>query len=271
MTKDTLTLQIRPRYISGLADNIQKYFKKEDGIDYPVHVIDDALQTWLESRFDRMIEGLGEVITSPHLAESKHFREILEARMIDDDRPVPASVPAPAVAVESIFTGARAFSPDKLGAMIEYIAAKGRDIYKTNLNKLLFYGDMTAYYLHGRGISGATYVNLPYGPVPDTVETVIDDLTEASRIRRVDVPGRGVNAQMIKPSESAVDHSSLSRDEIEVLDWVLDTYGNMSPTEISDLSHSEKAYKFTRPQEPIAYEYAKFFQKLPPKADNQKR
>ncbi len=267
MNNDTLTLQLRPRYISGLADNIQKYFRKEDGVDYPATVIDQALETWLESRFDRMLEDLGEVITSPHLAESRHFREVLDACMAAQGRPVAAPVPVPATAVDSIFTGARAFSPEKLGAMIEYIAASGRDIYKTNLNKLLFYGDMTAYYLNGRGISGATYVNLPYGPVPDTVETVIDTLTDASRIRRVDVPGRGVNAQMIKPSGSAGGDLGLSRDETEVLDWVLDTYGEMSPTEISDLSHSEKAYKFTRPQEPIAYEYAKFFHKLPPKGD----
>jgi len=46
--------------------------------------------------------------------------------------------------------------------------------------------------------------------------------------------------------------------------WVLETYGNMSSGEISDLSHNELAYKFTRPNQPIAYEYAKFFKYRPP-------
>ena len=149
--------------------------------------------------------------------------------------------------------------------MIEYIAAKGRDIYKTNLNKLLFYSDLTHYYLYGRGISGATYVNLPFGPVPEKVETVIDELAASNRINRVDVPYLNANAQMIKPAENSEIHATLDQDEIELIDWVLDTYGHMTPGQITDFSHLEKAYKFTRPQEPIAYEYAKFFTKLPPK------
>jgi hypothetical protein len=37
----------------------------------------------------------------------------------------------------------------------------------------------------------------------------------------------------------------------------------MSAGKISEYSHREKAYRFTKPGECIAYEYAKFFQKLP--------
>src|SRR5688572_27533232 len=263
MNKDTLPLQLRPRYIMGLTSNIQKFFEQEAGVTYPAEVIDDALNTWLESRFDKMIEGLGEVITSPHLAESQHFREILEERMQQEPQAQTAAAAATAAATAptpSVFTGARPFSPEKLGAMIEYIASRGHDIYKTNLNKLLFYSDLSFYYLYGRGISGATYVNLPYGPVPEKVEVVIDDLAAANRISKVDVPDRGTNAQMIKPANGEESVAVLDQSEIELLDWVLDTYGDMSPTQISDVSHAEKAYRFTRPQEPIAYEYAKFFE-----------
>ena len=52
----------------------------------------------------------------------------------------------------------------------------------------------------------------------------------------------------------------------KVLDWVSDTYGKMSASEISEFSHLEMAYKFTEPNEPIAYEYGKFFKKLPPRS-----
>lgn len=266
MDKDTLPLQLRTRYITGLTPNIQAYFEKETGVRYPAEVVDDALQTWMESRFDSMLEELGEVITSPHLAESQTFRRILEERM---EAVAPAAsnqkleTPELETSTPSIFTGARPYSSEKLGAMIEYIAACGRDIYKTNLNKLLFYSDLTQYYLTGRGISGATYVNLPYGPVPETVETVIDDLATAHRIAKVDVPDRGTNAQRI--TSTAEPRAALDPGEMELLDWVLETYGDMTPGEITDYSHNEKAYRFTRPQEPIAYEYAKFFAKLPPK------
>jgi uncharacterized phage-associated protein len=220
-----------------------------------------------------MLEELGEVITSPHLTESQNFRRILEERMEAAARaPLAATAAASATAASSataaepsIFTGARTYSPEKLGAMIEYIAAKGRDIYKTNLNKLLFYSDLTHYYLYGRGISGATYVNLPYGPVPQDVETVVDDLAAAKRIAKVDVPDRGTNAQLIEPAAADEGKDQLDESEKRLLDWVLDTYGDMTPGQITDYSHAEKAYKYIRPQEPIAYEYAKFFEKLPPK------
>ena len=271
MNKDTLPLQLRTRYITGLTSNIQKYFEQETGVLYPAEVVNDALNTWLETRLDNMIEEMGEVITSPHMAESQHFRRILEERMSSEpqQQAVPAETPVTEEESASIFTGARPFSPAKLGAMIEYIARQGRDIYKTNLNKLLFYSDLTFYYLYGRGISGATYVNLPYGPVPEKVETVIDDLAAANRVDRVPAPDRGSNAQMIKPAVAASSEKvDLDPDEIALIDWVLDTYGDMSPTQISDVSHAEKAYRFTRPQEPIAYEYSKFFERLPEKRGN---
>ena len=185
--------------------------------------------------------------------------------MQSDDQAQTVAVPVEAAEAASVFTGARPYSPEKLGAMIEYISRKGRDIYKTNLNKLLFYSDLTFYYLYGRGISGATYVNLPYGPVPENVEPVINDLASNNRIRKVPAPDRGSNAEMIKPAETAAARVELDPEEMELLDWVLNTYGDMTPTQISDVSHAEKAYRFTRPQEPIAYEYAKFFERLPEK------
>ena len=94
---------------------------------------------------------------------------------------------------------------------------------------------------------------------------MIDELAAANRVDRVPAPDRGSNAQMIKPVETVDAKLDLDADEIALIDWVLDTYGDMSPTQISDVSHAEKAYRFTRPQEPIAYEYAKFFERLPEK------
>ncbi len=274
MTSDVMPLQLRTRYISGLVENIQTFLERETGTTYDAGVIETSLGIWLEQRFDRMLEEIGEVITSPHLAESQAFREILEQQARAASPAVEtaeaqaaaaatAAQPAPA---ETIFNGKRPFSREKLAAMIEYIARSGRDIYKTNLNKLLFYSDMTAYYLYGRGISGATYVNLPFGPVPDQVNAVVDEAAEAGRIMRGTVQGLGINAVMFKPGAAPPKaHEELSADERRVLDWVLDAYGHLSPSQITELSHTEKAYASTRPNEAIAYEYAKFFKRLPEK------
>ena len=251
--------------MDDLVENIQAHFKKESHVEYPREVIERSLTAWLEQRYDRMLEQLGEIVTTPHLAEAQEFRQLLDA---NNSAHAPAAEMAAVEAATdaSVFTGGAVFSPSKLGAMISYLASRGHDIYKTNLNKLLFYSDLTAYYLYGSGISGAIYLNRPFGPVPNGVENILEDLASQGDITRVDMPEVGQNAQRIFSEH--VPSPQLSPDEIRVLDWVLDNYGHMSASELSELSHKEKAYKFTRPLEPIAYEYAKFFNKLPAKKAN---
>jgi uncharacterized phage-associated protein len=287
MDRTTFKLEMRPRWVTGLVENVQEYFRREAGVEYPRDVVERSLEQWLERRFDRVVESVGEMITSPEKAEAQEFRRILEAVSSQQSAvssKSAAAQPSATAAVDadvfnhpglpatppnlggerakSIFTGKRGFDAERLAAMVAYLVEKGHDIYKTNLNKLLFYSDMTAYFLRGEGISGATYVNMPFGPVPDHVEAVIDALVANGTLTRRDVPEIGKNAVRFEMGYEGVD-SELSDDDKRVLDWVLQTYGEMGAGELSELSHRERAYKDTRPLEPIAYEYAKFLRRLP--------
>src|SRR5947208_2538016 len=161
---------------------------------------------------------------------------------------------------ESVFDGFRAFSKAKLAAMMEYLTGKGHYVYKTSLNKLLFYSDLSFFYLSGRGISGAVYYNRPYGPVADPAEPILSELVREQKVRVVPRT-RTLEAR----PDAAESTKILTGEEIRVLDWVADTYGAMSASAISDLSHREMAYKYTEPNEPIAYAYARFLKNLPPK------
>ena len=142
---------------------------------------------------------------------------------------------------------------------MEYLTAKGHHIYKTSLNKLLFYSDLTHFYLFGRGMSGAVYYNRPFGPVADPAGPVLGELIRDERVK-VDPRMQTLEAAGDAPAEVLTD------EEKKVLDWVADTYGHMSASQISELSHREMAYKYTQPNEPIAYAYGKFFKHLPPKS-----
>lgn len=310
MDKATFKLSLRPRWVTGLVENVQEYFRREAGVEYPREVVEKSLEEWLEVRFDRVLESVGEMITSPGMAEGMEFRALLEANTLKSKVQSPRSVEAaqgasaisnlgseisdtasvgayarpvvdsgggsrdagaPEVGAPGrapVFTGKRAFDPSRLGAMVAYLVDKGHDIYKTNLNKLLFYSDMTAYFLRGAGISGATYLNMPFGPVPDHIETVIETLVSNGTLTRRDVPEIGKNAVRFEVGYEGRD-SELSADDRRVLDWVLKTYGEMGAGELSELSHRERAYKDTRPLEPIAYEYAKFLRRLPAKDSEQ--
>ncbi len=248
-------LNLSPRSIDGVVGDVRQFLKKERGLEVPDNLIREGMADVLYTKFDLLAEDLREMFTSPQRDEVRELEQILLKESAAKTVPQEAEQPA-AEAVQSVFSGHRAYSAEKLGAMMEYILSKGRTVYKTNLNKLLFYSDLTAFYLRGAGMSGAVYLNRPYGPVADPAAEILDDLIQTGRVtiaeRTKHFVTTGDSVQMF------------DEDEIRVLDWVLDTYGEMGAGEISELSHTERAYKDTRPNEPIAYAYAEFLKHLPP-------
>ena len=101
-----------------------------------------AIETWLESSVESTCDDMEETLTSPGRNEAYEFEKILEMERLR----------APAVSLqgyrtseqvyvpttgENDFNGSRVFSKAKLAAVITRIAESGKEIYKTNLNKLL--------------------------------------------------------------------------------------------------------------------------------------
>jgi uncharacterized phage-associated protein len=260
MLNDDLSVEGLSRRIVSLVGPVQKAFRDETGASYDTRLIEDALRSCVAGKLDSLEEGMLEMFTSPARAEFHELAHLLEHH---------GAVANAAVAVEemaetakefgdeSVFVGMRPFSKPKLGAMIEYLVGHGQNVYKTTLNKLLFYSDLTAFYLSGQGISGAMYRNRPYGPVPDASESMLDELI------RDGVVAVDPHTKTLQPATST-GAAVLSDEEKKVLDWVTASYGDLSASEISDASHQEMAYRYTQPNEPIAYAYGKFFKKLPP-------
>lgn len=242
---------------------VKEHFAAEFGEQHSEAVIEKALRTWLDGKIDLVLEEMPELLTSPGTSESSEFARILHdaskaATRVTTEIPVTVT----AVAEHPMFAGDRDYSPARLTAMMAYLSEKGVELYKTKLNKLLFYADLTAFYLTGQGISGSRYVHLPFGPVPESYEDVID---LAASSKAININSQGSNASLIEPGERARDtEPELSVSDRCVLDWVAETYGHLTTAEITDLSHEEMAYKNTRRSEPIAYRYAEFLKTLPP-------
>jgi hypothetical protein len=268
METNALSFEVTENQIDAVVARVQNFYQVETGKRFSRPVVSDSVRTWLERRFDSLMEEVEEVLTSPDRNEAHEFRRILNAAVEKGEVAVPlvVSQAVQAIATESVFTGFRKFSPEKLGAMIAYFAENGKEIYKTKLNKLLFYTDLTNFFKFGYGISGAAYLRLPYGPVPDNFEGILKECQDSHTIRIEKKVGYETNTFLIREDKNTAGTKDiLSPEEIETLDWVLDNYGEMTTAEIVELSHREKAYRFTRPSEEIAYEYAKFFEKLPAK------
>jgi uncharacterized phage-associated protein len=258
MNTSTITFEIPETRLEPLVDELRESIKADCGTEYSESAIRSSVIDWLGSRLDLLFEDAVERLTSPSYEDAREF-----ARMLDQKQGLAVATAPTAVPVSpeaTVFTGHRAFSLEKMAAMVSHLASRASDLYKTKLNKLLFYADFANYYLHGSSISGSRYVHLPYGPVPDSYEDTLETLNHYGVI---EVSKRDSAELVLSGENPAI--GFLNADEVRSLDWVLDTFGGMSASQLTELSHREKAYKNTRAGEEIAYEYAKFLAKLPPK------
>lgn len=257
LSTDALSAKIRK-----IVGQVQIAFERETGEFYEPQLIEDALTVCVGNALGRIEEGMLEMFTTPGRREFDELSIVLEKY---------AGTAKSAVEVEemvhiaqehhdeSVFEGFRPYSQSKMAAMIEYLASKGNLVYKTSLNKLLFYSDLTMFYLRNQGISGAVYYNRPFGPVAESAEPVLNQLISSDRVKI---------APLTKTLETRdhVKSEVLTEDEEKVLDWVAKTYGSMGAGQISEHSHREMAYRYTEPNDKIAYAYGKFFKHLPPKS-----
>jgi len=151
------------------------------------------------------------------------------------------------------FTGYRKPDLERLTEMIVYFAHEVPS-YKTKMNKLLFYADFAQYKSAGESISGTRYYAIPYGPVPNSFQSIyeriatddiIDGLYEGDRLMLTGRKDRPFNSGMF------------SKTELNVLGKICNEFKHTSPSEIKDISHQEIAWQVNQESKSsIAYHYA---------------
>lgn len=154
------------------------------------------------------------------------------------------------------YSGYIRFQPEILMEMIVYFAAKPGGILKTKLNKLLWYADFNHFRKYTISISGATYIHLPYGPVPDKYELYLCSLCEEGAISRIEEEfGNGFIGEVLI-SERAPRIDALPATGLEIVEAVYIKFKNTSSKQISVISHDEKGYIETKLREQISYVFA---------------
>lgn len=156
----------------------------------------------------------------------------------------------------SIENGFKSFDYEKLCSMIIFFIKKDKPLLKTKLMKLLNYSDMLFFKENGTSISGLKYVHLPYGPVPQNYDLLLNML-ENDGIASVHIVFYGAyeNHQLITNVENNF-IEKLSNNELNTLERVYKKFKSFNSKEISDYSHKEKGYMNTKQSEIISYEYA---------------
>lgn len=155
---------------------------------------------------------------------------------------------------ENIFNGFQKLNLSKLFNAVLFFARDG-GVFKSKLNKLLFYSDFKHFKEYTLSITGLKYAHLPYGPVPDNYAIYYATMASKDLIKFIEEPFNNYIGEKIISSREP-DLNVFSASELRVLASVSERCKEYTAAKIQELSHEETGYQQTSDGEIISYEYA---------------
>ncbi len=129
------------------------------------------------------------------------------------------------------------------------------NVGETVLYKLLYFSDFNYYELYEEHLTGAKYRKLPFGPVPQKLDSIINEMIDDGLIQRLKTPYFDkMQTRYIPLAKSNL--KELKGSEKEVIDRVLEQMSDWSATTISNYSHNDLPWLATKESEEINYELA---------------
>ncbi len=157
-------------------------------------------------------------------------------------------------------SGFKEYDLEKFKNVILYLVKHLNGVLKTKLNKLPWYCDFLHFKETSVSITGAQYVRLPLGPVPDHYELIFANMIHEGLLSEREIPFQTKDGERLGEQFTALvepDKSLFSEKEIQVMDFIADTFREDTSTSIMEKSHREAAYKKCKDGDIISYEYAK--------------
>lgn len=112
---------------------------------------------------------------------------------------------------------------------------------ETKLNKVLFFSDFEAYRLLGEPITGADYQKNKYGPTARAYPVMRDELLRWDQLtveRRLVVDHV---QDVVTPKNIEPNLDEFTKDQLSIVNRVIDEMRKYNNTEVSDLSHERSA------------------------------
>jgi transcriptional regulator with XRE-family HTH domain len=156
------------------------------------------------------------------------------------------------------------FQSGKFKNVLLYILEKcaGKpNVGETVLYKLLYFSDFNYYEQYEEHLTGAKYRKLPFGPVPQRIDSVISQMIEKKMIQRIRTEYYKKSQTRFIPLVKA-DLTQLKASEKEVIDRVIDQMSDWSAATISDYSHKDMPWLASKEGDEISYELV--FYREPP-------
>ena len=122
----------------------------------------------------------------------------------------------------------------------------------TKLNKLVYYLDFLNYREREVSVTGDDYYNRQFGPVPDSINAVLNDLMQDDKIIIKNESYGGISFKTkTKPNMSV-----FSKEEQELLNDICKEFKNYDTEKIVAQTHLEAPWFYSKPGQKINYEYA---------------
>ena len=156
-----------------------------------------------------------------------------------------------------MFHGNTELSLDKVVDVIRYFATsvKVTNLYMAKLMRLMWYSDALSYKKRERAITGLVYQALPMGTVPIGHDSIID--LKDVPCEEVDVGETyAYHFNLMEETE----YPSLSEEDKDILNIVIDKLGKMSKYEIVNFMNKEQACVETASRDIILFKYAESLQ-----------
>jgi uncharacterized phage-associated protein len=155
------------------------------------------------------------------------------------------------------------FDAEKFASAVAYLAQACPGSTKMTICKQLYLADKEHLLRYGRPVIGDRYYKLPHGPVPtrglDLLRGKGGAAESALLDRFVSVLGNSVHPK--QPANRKV----FSQSDLEVLDWVVEKYGELSASALRNETHAQAPWRDTGDACPIDYEL--FFEGHPEATD----
>ena len=198
-------------------------------------LIEETLQAVNEKKRDDLIQALKEAEE-----EAYSFERIYESRFGEYEA--------------NLLSGYRKLELAKLFNVILFFCKGG--VFRTKLNKLLFYTDFKHFKEYVVSITGVRYEHLDFGPTPERYDyyfaTLVDN--KAIRAEEVEFPEGYTGLKLI--AEKEPDLNIFSDSELKILASVKEHFQSFTSYAISQYVHEEKAYVETKYGQMISYGYA---------------
>lgn len=144
--------------------------------------------------------------------------------------------------------------------LLEKCAGKP-NIGETALYKLLYFSDFNYYELYEELLTGAKYRKLPYGPVPQKLDAIINQMIEARQLQRIKTTYFGLPQTRFLPLTKP-NLTELKASEIAVIDRVIEQMSDWSASALSNYSHKDMPWLASKDGQDINYELA-FYREHP--------